>query len=25
MIHEGLITESFPNGMLSEFVYIMKI
>nr|YP_009869055.1 translational initiation factor 1 [Allium fetisowii]QKJ80559.1 translational initiation factor 1 [Allium fetisowii] len=22
MIHEGLITESFPNGMLSEFVYI---
>nr|YP_010573705.1 translational initiation factor 1 [Allium sabulosum]UZH92951.1 translational initiation factor 1 [Allium sabulosum] len=22
MIHEGLITESFPNGMLSESVYI---
>nr|YP_009732977.1 translational initiation factor 1 [Allium przewalskianum]QHU78273.1 translational initiation factor 1 [Allium przewalskianum] len=23
MIHEGLITESFPNGMLSESVYIL--
>nr|YP_009869227.1 translational initiation factor 1 [Allium macranthum]QKJ80731.1 translational initiation factor 1 [Allium macranthum] len=22
MIHEGLITESFPNGILSESVYI---
>nr|YP_010573112.1 translational initiation factor 1 [Allium confragosum]UZH92275.1 translational initiation factor 1 [Allium confragosum] len=22
-IHEGLITESFPNGMLSESVYIL--
>lgn len=23
MIHEGLITESFPNGMLPESVYIL--
>nr|YP_009869141.1 translational initiation factor 1 [Allium forrestii]QKJ80645.1 translational initiation factor 1 [Allium forrestii] len=23
MIHEGLIHESFPNGMLSESVYIL--
>nr|YP_009725684.1 translational initiation factor 1 [Allium cyathophorum var. farreri]QHQ72538.1 translational initiation factor 1 [Allium cyathophorum var. farreri]UNB15005.1 translational initiation factor 1 [Allium cyathophorum var. farreri] len=23
MIHEGLITESFLNGMLSESVYIL--
>nr|YP_009686699.1 translational initiation factor 1 [Allium oschaninii]QDS78617.1 translational initiation factor 1 [Allium oschaninii]QOC72040.1 translational initiation factor 1 [Allium oschaninii] len=23
MIHEGLITESCPNGMLSESVYIL--